>query len=307
MSKSAALSFIASAAVLVACGGGSDMAGNDTVAPASSGVLTGGAIQGQRFQQMAALPAADRALPAKAGANVQDSLALGMQCAQVLGFFPVDYAIARGLVPPEYELVQLPTGQALLTTPLQDCGGLILNGSPVDPAPFVHFWIQVAGPEEYVEVAPGAVARRDYYYSLFEHTTRSNAARQPVKQLGFEGAPIESMTLGEVVPTANGYSVRTGGVVEGNPNNSNRYGYRWQEQIVPNEPFAAPAVHSFYHTKNPGKKGEADVRCLISVVGTGYAQLTFDARSEAAVFGSTLTGQTVDLTMQCNATMWQIK
>ena len=280
----------ASVAVLAACGGAGD------------GALTGG------LETAKPLAVAMQAvLPTGANDTAESAMTLGMNCSEVMGFFPVDYAIARSLVPAEYELLQLSTGQALLTMPIQNCGGLVLNGSEVAPAPFVHFWIQVTGPEAYVEVVPGAVAKRDYYYSVFEHTTASNPARQPVKQLGFEGAPIESMTLGDVVPTPNGYSVRSGGVVEKALGNGSQYGYGWQEQIFPNAPYAAPVVHSFYHTKNPGKRGEADVRCLISVEGTGYAQLMVDPRSEAAVFGTSLTGQTVDLMMQCNATLSQIK
>jgi hypothetical protein len=242
-----------------------------------------------------------------ATAGVQQPVTLEMHCSQVSGFFPIDYATARSLVPVEYDVVQIAPGQALLVQPIQDCHRLVLNGSEIDPAPFVHFWIKIAGPEDFVEIAPGAIARRDYFYSIFEQTTPENDVRLPVYQLGFEGWPIDSMMMGDAVPTANGYSVRVGGVVERDLRNGGQIGYQWQEQIFAHPPQAAPAAHSFYHTKNAGKMGQADVRCLIESVASGYMQLTVDPRSEVAVFGTTLTGQSMDLTMQCNATMWQVK
>lgn len=260
----------------------------------------------KRLIVTAALVGAAVALSPKAIAGVQDPVTIEMYCPEMAGFFPVDYAIARSMVPAEYQVVQIAPGYALLWLPIQDCISLKVNGDEIGRTPFIHFWIQVTGPEEYVEVMPGVVAKRDYFYSAFEHTTQ-NLARKLTKQLGLEGKPIHSLTLGDVIPTPDGYSVRVGGVAEKVLDNGSQYGYRWQEQIFPNPTYIAPIVHTFYHTKNAGKKFEADVRCLVWVDGTGYAQLTVDPLSEAAVFGTVHTGQTMDLTMKCNATMWQIK
>lgn len=280
MSKLAVLSCIASAAVLAACGGGGSAVSPGGSAP--SGLLQG----------------------------IQETLTVGMRCSEIMGFFPIDYATARSLVPPEYELVQQPTGQALLAMPIQDCDRLALNGSTIAGAPLVHFWIQVVGPEEFVEVEPGAFAKRDYYYSVSMQTTAGNEARQPVVQLGFEGATIDGMKLGDFAPSDDGHLVRVGGVVEKLSGDGSSYGYRWQE-LVDAEPTTlvpvVPVVHTFRHTKNDGKKAEADVRCMAAVHRKGEVQLTIDPRSEAAVFGSTLNGQSMDLDMSCEATMSQVK
>lgn len=258
----------------------------------------------RRLIVTAVLAGAAVGLSPQVSAGVQDPIALEMYCPQMAGFFPIHYAVARALVPAEYEVLQVAPGYALLTLPIQDCISLKVNGEEIGRTPFIHFWIQVAGPEDYVEVVPGVFAKRDYFYSFAEHTT-ANLVRKLSRQLGLEGEPIESLTLGDVVPTPNGYSVREGGVVEKVLGNSD-YGYQWQAKVLPS-PFVAPIAHTFYHTKNAGKKFEADVRCLVWVDGTGTAQLTVDPRSEAAVFGPKLNGQANQLTMRCNATMWQLK
>jgi len=260
----------------------------------------------RRLIVTAVLAAATVGMTPQASAGVQDPISLEMYCPQMAGFFPVDYAVARSLVPAEYEVVQVAPGYALLQVPIQDCISVKVNGDEIGPTPIIHFWIQVTGPVDNVEVMPGVFAQRDYFYSVVEHTDK-NLLRKLVSQLGYEGNPIQSLTLGDVVPTPDGYAVRDGGVVEKVLGSSGGYGYRWHAMVVSFPTVVAPVVHTFYHTKNAGKRGEADVRCIVWVDGAGPAQLTVDPRSEAAVFGAELTGQARHLTMRCNVTMWQIK
>ena len=141
---------------------------------------------------------------------------------------------------------------------------------------------------------------------IAEHTT-NNLARQLSKQLGFEGRAIEGLTLGAPVPLGDGRFGRIGGVVEKILDDGSSYGYRWQEAFTPFPPMTNAIVHTFHHTKNAGMKAEADVRCLVQVYGTGVAMLAVDPRSALAPLGTTLLGQTMDLTMHCDATMWQTK
>jgi hypothetical protein len=260
----------------------------------------------RRLIVTAVLAAAAVGMTPPAIAGVQDPISIEMYCPQMAGFFPVDYAVARSLVPAEYEVVQVAPGYALLQMPIQDCISVKVDGDEIGPTPIIHFWIKVAGPEDSVEVMPGVFAQRDYFYSVVEHTDM-NLLHKLVSQLGYEGNPIQSLTLGDVMPTLNGYAVRDGGVVEKVLEDGGEYGYRWHAMVVSFPTVVAPVVHTFYHTKNAGKRGEADVRCIVWVDGTGPAQLTVDPRSEAAVFGAELTGQANHLTMSCNATMWQIK
>jgi hypothetical protein len=255
---------------------------------------------------MAVVAAATVGMTPQAIAGVQDPLSIEMHCAQIAGFFPVDYAVARTLVPAEYEVVQVAPGYALLQMPIQDCISFTFNGNEMGRAPFIHFWIKVAGPEENVEVIPGVFAPRDYFYSVAEHTDK-NVFRKLAIQIGYEGSPIQSLTLGDVVPMPNGPAVRDGGVVEKALGNAGGYGYQWHAIVASFPTVVAPFVHTFYHTKNAGKRAETDVRCIIWVNGSGPAQLTVDPRSEAAVLGAQLNGQMNHLTMRCNATMSQIK
>jgi hypothetical protein len=254
----------------------------------------------------ALLAAAAVGVTPQAIAGVQEPISIEMHCAQIAGSFPVDYAVARSLVPAEYEVVQVAPGKAFLSMPIQDCISFIFNGNEIGRTPFVHFWIKVAGPEENVEVIPGVFAQRDYFYSVAEHTDK-NAFRKLGIQMGYEGNPIQSLTLGDVVPTPNGYSVRDGGVVEKALGRAGGYGYRWHAEVVSFPTVVAPFVHTFYHTKNAGKRAETDVRCIVWINGGGAAELTVDPRSEVAVLGAQLTGQMNHLAMRCNAAMSQIK
>ena len=242
---------------------------------------------------------------AHATAGVQEPVTIKMDCPELAGFFPVDYATARSLVPSEYTVVEVAPGKALLWLPIQDCTGFAVNGESLGPTPVVHVWIQVTGPDELVQV-DGLWVKRDYFYSIAAHTT-NNVGRQLSKQLGLEGQAIQSLTLGVPTLLPDGSYLREGGVVEKALGGKNDYGYRWQEAFWQMPEANNAIVHSFYHTKNAGKKMEADVRCLVWVYGGGTAALTVDPRSELAVFGPTLYGQTMDLTMHCDATMWQIK
>lgn len=252
----------------------------------------------------AVLAAATVGLSPRAVAG-QGSLALDMYCDQITGYFPVDYAVARGLVPAEFQLVQVSPGYALLYVPLQDCMSLKVNGEEIGRTPFAQFWIQVAGPEEYVEIW-GATAKRDYYYAIEIQSTK-NLVSKLATQLGFEGDVIESMALGEAIPNSEGGSVRSGEVVKKAAGNA-RYGYKWQATVLPIPTVVLPSAHTFYHTKSAGKKAEADVRCWGWIGGFGGSmQLTVDPLSEAAIFGRVLTGTSNHLTMKCDVAMSRIK
>lgn len=253
----------------------------------------------------AAMLAAAGVFAASASAGVQQAVEIKMQCHETFAAFPVSFAVARDLVPAEYEVVQFAPGTVILWLPLQDCSSLEVNGEDIGRTPLSHAWIPVVGPQEVVTVPGYGPAYRDYFYSIAEHTTK-NLARQLAKQIGYEGHVIESLTLGTLIPTTSGYGVRAGGVVEKAFGNDRSYGYRWVDQVFPVS-SAGPIVHTYYHTKNAGKKGETDVRCGVARTGEGYIQLTVDPRSELAVLGTTLLGQSVDLTMECSATMRQFK
>ena len=242
---------------------------------------------------------------AGAGAGVQQAVDIKMQCLETFGAFPVSFAVARALVPAEYELVQYAPGVVILWLPLQDCSSFKVNGEEVGRTPLNHVWLPVVGPQELVVVPGYGPAYRDYFYSVAEHATPS-LIRQLAKQIGYEGHAIESLTLGALMPTTSGYGVRAGAVVEKVFGDGRYYGYRWIEQVFPTS-SVGPIVHTYYHTKNAGKMGETDVRCGVLRTGEGYIQLTIDPQSDLAVFGTTLLGQSVDLTIDCSATMRQIK
>ncbi len=260
----------------------------------------------RRLIAAAALAAAAAGLSPAAIAGVQPPINVEMYCPQMAALLPLNYSLARSLVPVEYEVLQVAPGYALLMVGVQDCLSIKVNGDEIGKTPFVHFWIKVAGPVESVDVLPGVSANRDYFYSVFEHTT-PNLLRRLSGQLGVQGDPIDSLTLGDLVPTFGDYAVRAGGVIEKALGGFNGFGYQWQANALTIPTIIAPMVHTFYHTKNAGMKAESDVRCMVWINGTGTVQLTIDPRSQAAVFGSVLTGDANHLTMRCNATMSQIK
>lgn len=262
---------------------------------------------------VAAVAALSSLAPAVANASEQEELSVVMKCTQMATFFPVDYAIARSLVPDEYELVLVAPDKALLLIPFQDCHELQLNNEGLaTPAAHVeanHAWIQVQGPEDYPEVRPGEIpglrAKRDYYYSIEDQTTL-NPLYHAFVQMGYNGQHFESQTLSPLVPVPGGYA-RIGNVVERILEDGSTRGFQLQEAVTPNPMFVAPVAHTFMANRGT-KKASADVRCLIWSDGSGFVKLTADPGTTLSTFGSTLFGVTIDLNpMECNVTVIQEK
>ncbi|MBZ5500580.1 MAG: hypothetical protein LAP85_29675 [Acidobacteriia bacterium] len=224
------------------------------------------------------------ALPSQ---SAQDTHA-DMVCTEMVAHFPVDFTIARSLVPPEYELVSSVPGTANLLFVAQDCDSVVIDGRPLDKVRNVHAWIQVTGAYE-VDPVPGTVTTLPtmYWYSLFSHTTDPIFLAK-LKAAGQKASLIKGFEM-------SGDPVRSGVVTQNN--NST---YSWVEnitklkQVVPLGVNHRVSVRIADLMSNSDNLGVIKVRCTLMNDGRGIAILQAGPGSALEVFGPVLQGNTQD-------------
>lgn len=218
--------------------------------------------------------------------------------------FPVDPAVARQLVPMEYELDPEPDGKAKGALVVQYCSKLVLEGEDLGGTAFAHQWIKIKGPYEMAPIRGAERTFPTFYWYVLEDQTTNDKLMAAGKRAGMNYTKIESLLL---EPTQ-------GQVVE-KKFMDKQVGYVWTNVRNPIPKTPVGMNHRFYHNvkNDPNIKdktvGKGHVKCLLHVVSrNGSATIQADPKSAAGKFkASVLTGSSLDFQpMQCQATIGSV-
>lgn len=227
-------------------------------------------------------------------------------CDESVGFFPVDPAVARAHVPPEYDLFYLEDGRAQIMVLIQECTSMLLNGEvELAPLKMFHVWIRRDGPFELIPI-PGALETLPTFY-WYQHAdmTDSRALFVAAKQAGGVYAIAESITRGPAIGFA-----RVSRVVEKQVDGES-IGFDWVQSVNAFPPVPLGVRHRVVVLQGWTNDDPNDVEKLASLDDRGLAvfhardneiAITPHPRSVLAKFGEVLYGFGHDFSIDFTST-----
>jgi hypothetical protein len=207
-------------------------------------------------------------------------------CKEMFSRYNVDADLARQAVPTDFKLKTNQKGEALMLVMVQECQKMVLDHIiNVGPVGMSHIWIELEGPEEYIDPLPGTTGSLPTrYWHILPHQLDSRLARFLFGLVGVDAQYVTGIYLG-----GDPLSSRSGEVIE---TLSPESGYNWIEsiQLYPEEDIVTGSQR--FYREYGSRYSEAVAKCESHFLGDSQVQLE-DLPSSAIGklgFGLTLEG-----------------
>jgi hypothetical protein len=194
-------------------------------------------------------------------------------CKEMFSRYNVDADVANKAVPASWNLKKNEQGEALLLVMVQECEKMVLDHViNIRPVGMSHIWIEIEGPQEYVDPLPGTTrSLPTRYWHILPHQLDNRLAR-----LLFGLVGVDAEYVGEISIGGDPISTRSGEVIETSSAESNYY---WTESILPySEADIVTGSQRFYRVYGI-RSSEAVAKCESHFLGDSQANLVASSSS----------------------------
>jgi hypothetical protein len=207
-------------------------------------------------------------------------------CSEMFSRFDVDADQARQAVPSDVSLKLNHNGEALMLVMVQECERMVLDHViDVGAVGMSHIWIEIEGPDEYVETLPGttrSLATR--YWHILPHQLDNRLARFLFGLVGVDAEYVQDISLG-----GEPIDIRSGEVLEASSPES-RFSWTESIQLYPEEDIVTGSQRFF--RRYGLRYSEAVAKCESHFLGDSQVNLVASASSMIGQlgFGATIDG-----------------
>jgi hypothetical protein len=200
-------------------------------------------------------------------------------CKEMFSRYNIDAELARRAVPSDMRLKVNQAGEALMLVMVQECEKMVLDSLiDVGAVGMSHIWIEIEGPEEYVDPLPGTTrSLPTRYWFILPHQLDNQLARFFFGLVGVDAEYVREVTLG-----GDPLDKRSGAVLEFSPPGGK---YSWTESIQPySEEEIVTGSQRFYREYGL-RSSEAEAKCESHFLGDSQVNLVVSSSSSIGELG----------------------